>query len=197
MNILTKLCAVLTMCAIIPAPANAQFRLADDPVYKVDVSNIELVLTIPPKEYPEVSHRAAVTYEDAARAWMSRRFVSSGESVNKLRVTVTEGRIVEKILPIKKGIAGWFKKEQSTEYEARLAVNVAIVDPMGKVVASADGKAWHTLTTVEGTPPREREAAWVDMISTTFNNLDKEIGGQLVSNLSNYVQLAPQSVARQ
>jgi len=197
MKILIKLFAIAMMSIAVSAPASAQFRLADDPVYKVAVSNIELVFNIPPKEYPEVGHRAALTYEDATRAWMSRRFVSTGDSVNKLRVTVSEGRVMEKVLPITKGVKGWFKKEQSTEYEARLAVNIAVVDPMGKVLASADGKAWHTLTTVEGTPPAEREAAWTDMIATTFNNLDQELGNQLVNNLSNYVQLGSQSMARQ
>ena len=183
-----KTLLVLMLCGAVPTAAPAVFRLADTPTYQVDATTLDLRVDDPrPKEYPEVGHRAAVTYEDATRAWASRRFQLNGNSVNTLRISLNEGRVTEKILPIQKGLKGWFKKEQSTAYDAALGLTVAIVDPNGKVLASADGKAWHTLTMVEGTTPEQKQEAWVDMIATTFDNLDREMGAQLTRNLGSYI----------
>jgi hypothetical protein len=172
-------------CAVVAAP---EFKLSEMAPHQIDATAIDIrIEDASPKEYPEVGHRAAVTYEQATRQWAEQRFRLTGNSVNTLRVSLIEGRIVERILPIQKGVKGWFKKEQATEYRAALAITVALVDVGGKVIASADGKSWHTLTLVEGTTPPEKEAAWVEMISMTFENLDREFGAQLRRHFGEFV----------
>jgi hypothetical protein len=141
----------------------------------------------PPKEYPHVMYRAPFTFEQAAKAWADSHFSLSGNSVNTLRITLREGDIIEKLLPKTGGIKGWFTKDQAAEYEARLALEVAVVDPTGKVVASADGKAWHTRTMPEGSTEEDKRHVWADMIKTCFDNMDAELQPRIRSTMVRYV----------
>lgn len=170
------------------AAAEAPLRFADATTFATDATSLSININArPPKEYPHVMYRAPFTYEQAAKAWAESHFSLSGNSVNTLRVTVTEGDITEKLLPKTGGIKGWFTKDQAAEYEARLAVEVAVIDPNGKVIASADGKAWQTRTVTEGATEEDKRKVWAEMIKTTFDNMDAELQPRIRSTMSSYV----------
>lgn len=167
------------------APA---IRFADATTFATDATSMSIhVDARPPKEYPHVMSRAPFTFEQAAKAWADAHFNLSGNSVNTLRITLKEGDITEKLLPKTKGIKGWFTKDQSAEYEARLAVEVAIIDPNGKVVASADGNAWQTHTVTEGATEEDKRRLWAEMIKGTFDNMDAELQPRIRSAMASYV----------
>ena len=182
--------AGLTAQAGIAAAADVApvIRFADATTLSADATSLSITVEArPPKEYPHVMYRAPFSIEQAAKAWAESHFSLSGNSVNTLRITVTEGDITEKLLPKTGGIKGWFTKDQAAEYEARLAVAVAVVDPTGKVVASADGKAWHTRTVTEGATEEDKRQAWAEMIKVTFDNLDAELQPRIRSTMGQYV----------
>lgn len=168
--------------------ADAALRFADATTFATDATALSIQIDArPPKEYPHVMYRAPVTFEQAAKAWADARFSLSGNSVNTLRVTLKEGDITEKLLPKTGGIKGWFTKDQAAEYEARLAVEVAVIDPNGKVVASADGKSWQTRTVAEGATEDDKRKVWGEMVKTTFDNMDAELQPRIRSVMSSYV----------
>lgn len=170
--------------------AAAEFKVQDAPVYAADVTALDVRIDDrPPTEYPAVGHLAATPYDQAIKLWAEKRFRLTGNSINTLRVSITEGRITEKVLPVKKGIKGWFKKEPSTEYHAALSITVAIVDPNGNVIASADAKSWQTTALVEGTTGAEKSDALTNLVTDTFAALDREIAPQFVRHLAKFVRL--------
>lgn len=170
------------------ADAASVIRFSDATMLSTDATSLSITVEArPPKEYPHVMYRAPFTVEQATKAWVDSHFSLSGNSVNTLRVTVKEGDIIEKLLPKTGGIKGWFTKDQAAEYEARIAVEVAVVDPSGKVVASADGKAWHTRTVPEGATEEDKRRAWADMIKVTFDNLDAELQPRIRAGMAAFV----------
>lgn len=170
----------------IPAAA---FAPAPSPRYDVAATAIDLrIQDQPSREYPSVGHLAETPYDQAIKIWADRRFNLTGASVNTLRITLSEGRIVEKVLPIKKGIGGWFKKEPATEYSASLAIAVAIVDATGAVLASTDAKSWHSTALIEGATSGEKNQALARLVDETFAALDREIGPQFERHMPSYVQ---------
>ena len=104
-----------------------------------------------------------------------------------MRITLKRGTITEKLLPISKGISGWFKKEQNAEYTGALEVGVEIVGPDGKTLAVADAKSWASETVREDATSTDREAAWMSVIKKTFDNMDQELIPRLRQTMVTYV----------
>jgi hypothetical protein len=166
-----------------------KLAFANKQVLNVDATSLELKIgEIPPREYPHVNYRSHVRFEDGAREWAGQHFKLTGESVNTLRITIRKGDIVEKLLPVKKGIKGWFSKDQSAEYEATLDLEIAIVNPNGQVLTSANGKATTTRTVPEGTTEADKQQVWTGLIIATFDNLDNEMQPQLRNVMGQYIR---------
>lgn len=166
-----------------------KLEFANKQVLSVDATSLELKIgEIPPREYPHVNYRSHVRFEDGAREWAGQHFKLTGDSVNTLRITIRKGDIVEKLLPVKKGIKGWFTKDQSAEYEAALDLEIAIVNPNGQVLTSANGKASTTRTVPEGTTEADKQQVWTGLIIATFDNLDSELQPQLRNTMGQYIR---------
>ena len=163
-------------------------RFADASVLSTDATSMSIsVENRPPKEYPHVMYRAPFTFEQATKAWADVHFSLSGNSVNTLRITLRDADITEKLLPRTGGIKGWFTKDQAAEYDAKIDVEVAVIDVNGKVLASADGKVSHSRTVPEGATEEDKRHVWADMIKTTFDNLDSELQPKLRASMAQYV----------
>jgi len=170
------------------APGAPVVRFADATSLSTDATSLSMyVENRPPREYPHVMYRAPFTYEQAARAWADAHFSLSGNSVNSLRITLKDGDITEKLLPRTRGIKGLFTKDQAAQYDAHLDIEVANVDPNGKVLASTDAKAWQAQTVTEGATEEDKRGIWADMIKTTFDNLDAELQPRIRTSLAGYV----------
>lgn len=193
MNLLAPAMLLAALAFQAPAASAAAdvvsvIRFSDATTLSTDATSLSIYVDArPPKEYPHVMYRAPFTFEQAAKAWADSHFSLSGNSVNTLRITLREGDITEKLLPKTGGIKGWFTKDQSAEYEARLAVEVAVIDPNGKVLASADGKASHTRTVPEGSTEEDKRHVWADMIKTSFDSLDTELQPRIRTAMASYV----------
>lgn len=181
--------AAATTATAQDAPAPTTLVFANTSVLNVDATSLDLKLGAPPpQEYPHMNYRSQVRYEDGARTWAATHFKLTGSSVNTLRITVQKGDIVEKLLPVKKGIKGWFTKDQAAEYIATLELEVAIVDPNGNVLSTASGKSQATRTVTEGATDADKQQVWTGLIIKTFDNLDAELQPQLRSAMANYIR---------
>ena len=163
-------------------------QFANKTVLNVDATALDLKIEdVPPREYPHVNYRSQVRFEDGARAWAASRFALTGNSVNTLRITIRKGDIIEKLLPVKKGIAGWFTKDQSAEYDATLDLEVAIVDPDGKVLSSANGNSRSTQTVIEGATEADKQQVWARLVISSFDALDAELQAQMRQVMAQYI----------
>lgn len=166
-----------------------ELRFAETTIYNVDAIGLELEnRDATPKAYPQVGHLSLFGFDAALKSWANQRFQLTGNSVNKLRITMREGRITEIILPITKGVAGWFKKEESVKYEASLNLEIAIVDPNGVVLTKAESSVLASQTLIEGTSQEKKEATWVQLVNTCFDNVDREFKSQLPQYLAQYIR---------
>jgi hypothetical protein len=187
--LLSVTAVLLTAGASARAEAPSALQLADNTVIAVDASTRDVRITdASPREYPYVGYNAPMNYEKAVRDWAAQRFQLTGGSVNTLRITMREGSIVEKLLPVTTGISGWFKKEQGAEYRGTLDVVVEIVDPNGNTLVSADAKEWASESVREDAKQADRELAWISVIRTTFNNLDKELIPRMRQTMAAYLR---------
>jgi hypothetical protein len=162
---------------------------ADRAPLTVDATSLDLKIeNLPPREYPHMNYRSHVRFEDAAREWAAGRFMLTGNSVNTLRITIQKGDIVEELLPVKKGIKGWFTKDQSADYRASLELEVAIVDPNGMVLSRAYGKSNNSRSVGEGTTEDEKQQVWTGLIIAAFDALDAELQPQLRQAMAQYIR---------
>jgi hypothetical protein len=142
----------------------------------IDANNMVVeVQKRPPAEYPHVGHRAPVPLEQALNMWAKSRFELTGAGENTLRVTVREADIVEKLLPVKKGIAGWFRKDQSAEYALNVDIAVVLIDANGREQGTASATTSNSTTVPEGTTDAEKQVVWAEMMKKAFENLDREL----------------------
>ncbi|TAL03430.1 MAG: hypothetical protein EPO08_04275 [Rhodospirillaceae bacterium] len=167
----------------------AALVLAEQTAIPVDASSVDVRITdTSPRDYPYVGSRAPIPYDQAIRAWAAQRFTLTGQSVNALRVTLRQGTITEKLLPITTGISGWFKKEQGAEYQGTLDVEIAVVGPNGNVLGTADAKSWASESVVENATQADKEKAWMNVTKTTFDNLDRDIIPTMRKTMAAYLR---------
>lgn len=187
----TLLSLSVTGLLLAAVPALAQpvaLVFADKAVVNVDATNLDVRnLDSSPTTYPYMTQLAPVPYDQAIRAWAAQRFALTGGSVNTLRITLRQGSIVEKLLPVTRGIAGWFKKEQNAEYTGTLEVEIAIVDPSGRVVTSVDGRSWASETTREDATSTDRQNTLLSVVKKTIDNLDGDILPRMRDTMASYV----------
>jgi hypothetical protein len=176
----------ITSAQQLAAPPTVRFSEAA--AYKVDATSVDIIVQDQtPREYPQVGHLAPTTFEQATRAWVAQRFQLTGNSVNTLRITLREGRITEKILPIEKGIRGWFKKEESVAYDGVLSLEVAIIDANGSVLSKAEALATVGRSLTEGATRADKDAIWIEMVKAAFDNADRELKARLKEYMSRYI----------
>ncbi len=157
-------------------------------VLNIDATSMEVTITSSaPQEYPHVGHRSPLTFEAAGKAWAENHFKLTGNSVNQLRITIRNGDIVEKLLPIKKGFKGLFTKDQAFQYDATIDLEVAIVAPDGRTLSSATGKASGYKTAGENATDEEKKQIWSGLVISVFDALDNQLQPQLRTTMSQFV----------
>lgn len=184
---------VCTLAAAAGSQAFAQSKteliFANKTALTVDATSMDVKIeNIPPREYPHVNYRSHVRFEDAARDWAHSHFMLTGNSVNTLQIIIRKGDLVEKLLPVKKGIKGWFTKDQAAEYAATLELDLALIDPNGRVISTASGKSSSTQTVTEGATEEDKQEVWTGMIISAFDALDREFQPQLRQVMAQYIR---------
>ncbi len=180
---------VSTLYGVSAQSAAPTLLFANKNVLNVDATSLDLrIEDVPPREYPHVNYRSQVRIEDGAREWAASRFALTGNSVNTLRITIRKGDVVEKLLPVRKGIKGFFTKDQAAEYAAVLDLEIAIVDPNGKVLASANGNSKNTRTVTEGATDADKQQVWTGLVVASFDGLDAELQAQMRQVMAQYIR---------
>lgn len=187
-RVLVSVLALAGLMIAVPLQASAQDTInifQSVPAARIDANTMAIeVQKRPPAEYPHVGHRAPIPLEQAINMWVKNRFELTGAGENTLRVTVREADIVEKLLPVKKGFAGLFRKDQSAEYALTVDIAVALVDANGRQQGTASATTSNSTTVAEGTTDAEKQAVWSEMMKKAFESLDRELLPRVQQNVA-------------
>lgn len=180
--------ATLALTAAAPLvtadPARAQtsgFSFADKGALTLDVGGVEIVTQYqPPLKEPNVDHLIAVTPTDAVKLWAQDRLRASGGS-GTAQIIIRDASVVEEALKKTEGVKGWFTKDQSERYIARLDVEVRVDKPnfQGSTVVNVT----RSTSVREDVSLAEREKAMLDLVRDLAKDLDAKLDPAIRSNL--------------
>ena len=129
-------------------------------------------------EPPNVELLFPVRPGDAAANWARDRLQAVGTS-RTLRFIVREASVTETALEIQGGLTGAVTTEQSERYDAKLSVEVEIIDNTGRKEARATARVMRSITVPEDATLHEREATWYQLTQKLMNDLNTQLEGTL------------------
>src|SRR3546814_13320121 len=110
--------------------------------------------------------------KDAAVRWAQDRLVASGDRLT-FRYIVREASVVEIPLPVSGGITGMLTTDQSERYEARIVVEMQVLDGR-QIRGSAKSDARRSVTVAEDSSLNEREGVWYRRTEDSMRELDQQ-----------------------
>jgi hypothetical protein len=160
-----------------PMPGNIYPELSYShlPPLKFQVAEIEvrddyIPLTAP----PNVEVLFPVRPSKAAVNWARDRLVATG-STRRLRFVVKEASVVETPLDVKSGLEGAVTTDQSERYDARLVIEVQVVDDTGRVEGTASARAVRSVTVAEDASLFEREQVWYELTEKIMQDMNEQL----------------------
>ena len=159
---------------------------------RLDVGTIEVVSQYePPFKAPHVEHILPISPERAASQWARDRLQAQGASAWRAVFIVRQAPMVEKRLPIDTGFTGYFKKQQSEQYESRIDVVLEIRDDNGRLMGEAVAAAHRGRTMPEGLTPNERDRLWHEMVEALITDMNTVLENTIRQHLARYLIMAP------
>ena len=156
-----------------------QVTYKHQPPLRFDVAEIVVEqLYRPPLQAPNVEHLFAVGPADLAARWAADRLVAGG-ATGRLRYLVREASVIETPLARKDGLEGVLKVEQSERYDARLLVEVELLDGFGTRQGRVEVEATRSNTIAENAALRERERLWFEMAEQLTGDMGQALEAKL------------------
>lgn len=202
--IVAAMAALPAACAGAPPPTgpqNARITFEHRPVLHVDVAAIDYVEAWRPATHgagagsgagEDIGARHANNPPAIARSWVARRLARAEADTNPdatapgkgtLRVILREGSVVRTPLPVKQGVEGVFADEPDTRLEARLGVEVELVDPAAGRVAGISVTVTGAREILESASLNERDAAYFALMEQLAEAFDRELENGLRAEL--------------
>ena len=142
---------------------------------RFDVAEIEIEQAYQPSSArPNVELLFPVRPGTAAANWGRDRLQAVG-TTRRLRFIVREAPVIETALETKGGLTGAMTTEQSERYDAKLAVEIEIIDDSGWKEASAMARVARSITVAEDATLHERETVWYELTQKLMNDLNAQL----------------------
>jgi len=177
--------AVAASACNVPPPQDAWPEITYRHLPKIRFDVAEVVIErayVPPLAKPNVDHMMPNPPVVLAIQWAQDRLVADGQA-NRLVFKIVDASVVEKELHTDSGLQDFFTVSQSERYDARLAVEVALVEDSGFTRTVVKAEAEHSVTVPEDASLHEREKIWFKLGETLMNDL----GGELERSLHQYM----------
>lgn len=170
--------AVLALAACTSAPPQDPYpplTYNHLPPLKFTVSEVVIEdAYVPSTTPPNVEVLFPVRPSEAAVAWARDRLVATGAQ-RKLRFVVKEGSVTETPLDVQGGLTGAVTTDQSERYDARLVLEVQILDETGRVEGTASARAVRSITVPEDASLREREGTWYALTQKLMDDMNLQL----------------------
>ncbi|NIA71537.1 hypothetical protein HBA54_23375 [Pelagibius litoralis] len=158
------------------------------PEIGLDVGDVRIEQAyVTPGKAPNVEHRFPVKPNDAAVRWAQDRLEAEGDRL-VFRYIVREASAVETPLPTESGVTGLLTTDQSERYEARIVVDMEILDGR-QVQATARAEARRSITVPEDITLKEREQIWYKLTENAMNDLNTQLEDTIRSAFFPYIVL--------
>ncbi len=135
---------------------------------------------------PNVDHLFPARLLDAARRWPADRLAAAGAGF-KAKFVILDASVVAVPLKASSGLTALVTKDQSERYDARVAVEMRIVDTFGAVVASAQAEAKRSRSVREDVTLSERDQVWYQMAKDIMGELDRQLDQTIKTALLPYI----------
>ena len=167
---------LLAACAAPPNPSDVGYPEIDfrdrEPI-RIAAGALEIVdLYRPPLAAPHAEHLSPAIPSLVFARWARRRLAPVGGPA-RVVVTIADARIVETPLVTDDSLQGAVTVEQAARLDGRGAVEVALVDPAGAVLARAHGEATQRLSLPEDASPDDRRQAMYRIVADLSRRLDE------------------------
>ncbi len=136
----------------------------------------------PPLRDPHVEHLMPLPPHKAIATWARDRLRTTGVGDKTLRVVIHDASVTETVLDTKGGVSGFFTDEPESKYDARVDVEVQLVNPDGSIDRRNRVTGWRTKSISERASLADREAAWFAMTEALMNDLDAQLEPGLEQN---------------
>jgi hypothetical protein len=140
----------------------------------------------PPFDKPNVDHLMPNPPVVLAIRWAQDRLVPQGQ-VDRLVFRVVDASVVETAIESESGLQEMFTVSQSERYNARLAVEVELVEDDGFTRSIVKAEAERSVTLAEDASLREREQAWFKLAEMVMNDLDVELEKSLYRHMAAHI----------
>ncbi|WP_422005941.1 hypothetical protein [Pyruvatibacter mobilis] len=159
-------------------PVNATLTFGHTEVMALDVAEIDLAEAWQqPGQPPHIGHLVPNNPVRIIRTWTRDRLraVPGGLGAadgSLLRVTLLDGSVTEKPLPVEKGVEGFFKDQADTRIEAVCEVAVDLIDPVTGRIGGISVKVEGKRDILESASLNERDRirfALMEEIATSLN----------------------------
>ncbi len=139
-----------------------------------------------PDSRPNVDHLFPARLLDAAQRWPKDRLVAAGAGF-RAEFVILDASVVAVPLKTSSGLTALVTKDQSERYDARVAVEMRIVDDLGRVVASARAEAVRSRSVREDVTLSERDRVWYEMAKDIMSELDRQLDQTIKTVLYPYL----------
>lgn len=183
-------CILAAACSGTPPPSGAgSARLTFEHTGPIllDVAAIEFVEAWQqPGAAPDIGHLHRNNPPSIARAWVAHRLVRAPAASGKgtLRAILRDGSITRTALPVKGGVEGLFTDEPDTRLEARLAVELELVDPAAGRIAGIQVVVTGAREVLQSASLNERDAIYFALMEKLAAALDRELDNGIRAELA-------------
>ncbi|MDH3596352.1 MAG: hypothetical protein OEU09_20230 [Rhodospirillales bacterium] len=155
---------------------------------RFDVASVEVEQAYQPSsEAPNVELLFPVRPGQAAANWGRDRLQAVGTS-RRMRYIVREASVIETALETTSGLTGVVTRDQSERYEARLTVEVEILDDGGRTEGNAMARVVRSITVPENATLHEREEVWYQLTQKLMNDMNTQLEDTLKRILFRYLR---------
>jgi hypothetical protein len=189
MTLFAALVAGLAGCAMPPTKQTfPALTYAHKGAITFNAANVEVVSTyVPQMRESNVDHLSPVQPAAAMMQW-GRDRLRAGGGAGTVRMTVTDGRIIDTPLPVEGGIRGAFTRQQSDRFTAYVAAEIVVIDARGTQVGFVRSNAERSRTITEGLPPAERDKVLFELTESVINDMDARLEAAIRETLARFVQ---------
>ena len=170
-----------------PQPTFPPITFGDQAPIRLNVDEVSVEQAYqPPAAPPNVDHLFPASPVETALRWPTERLVAAGSGF-RAEYIVHDASATETPLKRETGFTALVTKEQAERYDARLAVELRIIDSMGRVVGKADAESVRSRSVAEDITITEREQVWYDMTRDLMTELDRQLDKTIKTVLFPYV----------
>ena len=179
--------ALLAGCETqVPSQRLPDLTFAHLPPLNLAVQRIETASRfVPSLRAPNVEHAFPVPPARALETWASQRLKAAGGGA-QARFTILDAAVTETKLPRDTSTRGYFTKQQSERYDARVEATVEIQDGTRRGTATAISSRWTTVG--EDVSLNERERIKFNLVEGLMKDFDAEIEKSIRQHLANWLR---------